>query len=53
MRFPVASPKTGSVHDEGRDYRGRDAIRQWKQAAEREIPIRSADGQRANAWKRR
>ena len=24
----------GSVHDEGRDYRGRDAIRQWKQAAD-------------------
>ena len=24
----------GTVHDEGRDYRGRDAIRQWKQAAE-------------------
>src|SRR6266403_5330487 len=21
----------GSVHDEGRDYRGRDSIRQWKQ----------------------
>src|SRR6266436_3733501 len=21
----------GTVHDEGRDYRGRDAIRQWKQ----------------------
>jgi len=42
----------GTVHDEGRDYRGRDAIRQWKQAAGREIPIRSADGQRANAWKR-
>ena len=24
----------GTVHDEGRDYRGRDAIRQWKQAAD-------------------
>ena len=24
----------GIVHDERRDYRGRDAIRQWKQAAE-------------------
>src|SRR6266436_130499 len=24
----------GSVHDEGRDYRGRDSIRQWKQAAD-------------------
>src|SRR6266550_5267013 len=24
----------GGVHDEGRDYRGRDAIRQWKQAAD-------------------
>ena len=21
----------GTVHDEGRDYRGRDSIRQWKQ----------------------
>src|SRR5258708_17915918 len=24
----------GTVRDEGRDYRGRDAIRQWKQAAD-------------------
>src|SRR5712664_687118 len=24
----------GTVHDEGRDYRGRDAIRRWKQAAD-------------------
>jgi ketosteroid isomerase-like protein len=24
----------GTVDDEGRDYRGRDAIRQWKQAAD-------------------
>src|SRR5229473_1801160 len=24
----------GTVHDEGRDYRGRNAIRQWKQAAD-------------------
>jgi ketosteroid isomerase-like protein len=24
----------GTVHDEGRDYRGRDSIRQWKQEAE-------------------
>ena len=24
----------GIVHDEGRDYRGRDAIRQWKQGAD-------------------
>src|SRR5260370_35347862 len=24
----------GTVHDEGRDYRGRDAIRQWKPAAD-------------------
>src|SRR5260221_1235124 len=24
----------GTVHDEGRDYRDRDAIRQWKQAAD-------------------
>jgi len=24
----------GTVHDEGRDYRGHDAIRQWKQAAD-------------------
>src|SRR6266852_9456353 len=24
----------GTVHDEGRDYRGRDAIRQWKQEAD-------------------
>ena len=24
----------GLVHDEGQDYRGRDAIRQWKQAAD-------------------
>jgi hypothetical protein len=24
----------GAVHDEGRDYRGREAIRQWKQAAD-------------------
>jgi ketosteroid isomerase-like protein len=24
----------GTVHDEGRDYRGRDAIRQWKQVAD-------------------
>src|SRR6266852_8655618 len=24
----------GTIHDEGRDYRGRDAIRQWKQAAD-------------------
>ena len=24
----------GTVHDEGRDYRGRDAIREWKQAAD-------------------
>jgi hypothetical protein len=35
----------GTVDDEGRDYRGRDAIRQWKQAADGEIPIRPADGQ--------
>jgi hypothetical protein len=24
----------GTVHDEGRDYHGRDSIRQWKQAAD-------------------
>jgi SnoaL-like domain len=24
----------GTVHDEGRDYRGRNAIRQWKQEAD-------------------
>jgi len=42
----AASPKTGTVHRRGADYRGRDAIRQWKQAAGREIPIRSRDGQR-------
>ena len=24
----------GTVHDEGRDYRGREAIRQWKQNAD-------------------
>ena len=24
----------GTVHDEGQDYRGRDSIRQWKQAAD-------------------
>jgi ketosteroid isomerase-like protein len=24
----------GTVHDEGRDYRGRDSIRQWKQEAD-------------------
>src|ERR1700676_977067 len=24
----------GTVHDEGRDYRGRDSIRQWKQEVE-------------------
>jgi hypothetical protein len=24
----------GLVHDEGRDYRGRDAIREWKRAAD-------------------
>ena len=24
----------GAVHDEGHDYHGRDAIRQWKQAAD-------------------
>ncbi len=24
----------GAVHDEGRDYLGRDSIRQWKQAAD-------------------
>jgi hypothetical protein len=24
----------GTVHDEGRDYRGREAIRQWKQDAD-------------------
>src|SRR6266446_5826789 len=24
----------GTVHDEGRDYRGRDSIRQWKQAVD-------------------
>ncbi len=24
----------GTVRDEGRDYRGRDAIRQWKQVAD-------------------
>jgi hypothetical protein len=24
----------GTVHDEGRDYRGRDSIHQWKQAVE-------------------
>ena len=24
----------GTVHDEGHDYRGRDSIRQWKQAAD-------------------
>src|SRR5258706_13069159 len=27
-------PEDATVHDEGRDYRGRDAIRQWKQAAD-------------------
>ena len=25
----------GTVHDEGRDYRGRDSIRQWKQEVDR------------------
>jgi hypothetical protein len=25
----------GTVHDEGRDYRGREAIRQWKQEADK------------------
>ena len=25
--------ENGTVHDEGQDYRGRDSIRQWKQAA--------------------
>ena len=35
-RTPISCCFTeyGSVHDEGRDYRGRDAIRQWKQAAD-------------------
>jgi len=33
-RFPAASPKTALSTTKGRDYRGRDAIRQWKQAAD-------------------
>src|SRR6266481_1866464 len=28
------STEDGTVHDEGRDYRGRDSIRQWKQEAD-------------------
>jgi len=31
MRFPVASQKTALSTTRGRDYRGRDSIRQWKQ----------------------
>ena len=34
MRFPAAFTEDGTARDEGQDYLGRDAIRQWKQAAD-------------------
>jgi ketosteroid isomerase-like protein len=37
------------VHDEGRDYLGRDSIRQWKQEVKRKYRYVLADGQRSNA----
>jgi hypothetical protein len=33
-RLSLCFTVNGLVHDEGHDYRGRDAIRQWKQAAD-------------------
>jgi hypothetical protein len=33
-RLSLCFTINGLVHDEGHDYRGRDAIRQWKQAAD-------------------
>jgi hypothetical protein len=33
-RLSLCFTVDGVVHDEGQDYRGRDAIRQWKQAAD-------------------
>ena len=32
--LPAAFTEDGTVRDEGQDYLGRDAIRQWKQAAD-------------------
>jgi len=42
----------GTVHDEGRDYRGRDSIRQWKQARTRntDTSYRRLTFKRSETW---
>jgi hypothetical protein len=43
----------GIVHDEGRDYRGRSSIRQWKQEVDGKYRyvLRTINVQRSNAWR--
>ena len=41
----------GIVHDEGQDYRGREAIPEKETRGGHEIPIPPAADQRSNAWR--